>query len=315
MIGSGLKKFAQEEGMKVSNGVAYGSLRGFSATMSEGSGYKLIQFSTAFADPAQERAFSAKVRSVDIKKEFRVTNLEISERIVSAVFHDTVGTMKKIRAFIDWFIPLLEEFGANKVQICPQCGMEVTDGKWMLIAGCAHHFHPACAEKLRREMEAEKEQEKQERTGSYALGAVGALLGALIGAVVWALVLVWGYVASIVGLLIGWLAERGYELFRGRKGWGKIGVLIVAVILGVVAGTFGAYVVVLAQMINAGELPGLVYGDIPMMLELMLTQDPEFLGEVGRQLIGGIGFAALGVYGLLMRAGRETAGVKLVDLE
>lgn len=315
MIGFGLKKLAQEDGMKISNGVVYGSLRGFAATMSEGSGYKLIQFSTTFADPAQERAFAERVRGVDIKKKFRVTNLEIGGKILSVVFHDTVGTMKKIRAFLEWFLPLLEEFGANQANVCPQCGMEVTGGKWMLVNGCAHYFHPACAEKLRRDMEAEQEQEKRERTGSYALGAVGAFLGAALGAVVWALVLVWGYVASIVGLLIGWLAEKGYELFRGRKGWGKVLVLALAIIFGVAVGTVGAYVAVLAQMIGAGELPGLAYGDIPAMLILMITEDPEFLGAVVKDCLMGLFFAGLGVYGILIRAGKETAGAKLTDLE
>ena len=38
MIGSGLKKLAQENGMTVSNGVAYGSLQGYAATLSQGRG-------------------------------------------------------------------------------------------------------------------------------------------------------------------------------------------------------------------------------------------------------------------------------------
>ena len=36
MIGSGLKKLASENGMKVARGVAYGALRGYAATLSEG---------------------------------------------------------------------------------------------------------------------------------------------------------------------------------------------------------------------------------------------------------------------------------------
>ena len=38
MVGSGLKKLANEYGMTVSNGIAYGSLGGYAATMDEGSG-------------------------------------------------------------------------------------------------------------------------------------------------------------------------------------------------------------------------------------------------------------------------------------
>ena len=39
MIGSGLKKYALENGLKVAQGVGYGSFRGYAATLSEGSGY------------------------------------------------------------------------------------------------------------------------------------------------------------------------------------------------------------------------------------------------------------------------------------
>ena len=57
MVGNGLKKLAKENGMNVDKGVAYGSLRGFTATMSEGSGYKQIVFVTSFADLANRSNF------------------------------------------------------------------------------------------------------------------------------------------------------------------------------------------------------------------------------------------------------------------
>ena len=41
MVGSGLKKFATENGMKVAQGVAYGNLQGFAATMVEGANIKV----------------------------------------------------------------------------------------------------------------------------------------------------------------------------------------------------------------------------------------------------------------------------------
>ena len=50
MIGSGLKKLAEENGMTVAHGVAYGNLGGFSATFSEGAGWKRIDFATRFLD-------------------------------------------------------------------------------------------------------------------------------------------------------------------------------------------------------------------------------------------------------------------------
>ena len=50
MIGSGLKKLARENGMSIASGVAYGDFRGYAATFSEGSGYKLLAVTTKFPD-------------------------------------------------------------------------------------------------------------------------------------------------------------------------------------------------------------------------------------------------------------------------
>lgn len=58
MIGSGLKKLAKQNGMSVSNGVAYGSLKGFATTMSEGNGYKLFEISTTFPSLHKRKHFT-----------------------------------------------------------------------------------------------------------------------------------------------------------------------------------------------------------------------------------------------------------------
>ena len=49
-----------------------------------------------------------------------------------------------------------------------------------------------------------------QKEGSYVTGLIGALVGALIGAVAWCLVMQLGIIASLVGFVIGWLAEKGY---------------------------------------------------------------------------------------------------------
>ena len=146
-------------------------------------------------------------------------------------------------------------------------------------------------------------------------GLIGALLGAAIGAVLWAVVLYFGWVASIIGLAVGFLAEKGYNLFRGKQGKGKIGVLVLAVILGVLVGNFGADVFTLVQMIAAGELEGFVYGDIPMLILVVLLEDTEYLMATLSNIGMGLLFAGLGVWGLLRRANAEVSGTKVVDLK
>ena len=86
MIGSGLKKLAKENGMKVAQGVAYGSLQGFAATMSEGSGYKQIVFATKFREAGQDDQLLAQINQVNVQRTYRVQNLNIAPNAIQVVF-------------------------------------------------------------------------------------------------------------------------------------------------------------------------------------------------------------------------------------
>lgn len=315
MIGSGLKKFAVENGLRVAKGVAYGNLRGFAATLSEGSGYKQIVITTKFADPNKLQELQAAVNQKNIAREYRVQRLDFGVDGIRIVFGDTVGTMKKIAAFVDWFFPMLHVYGVQGAELCGECGGQLTGGCWKLINGVAYHMHESCAEHVRGQIASDNESRKLESEGSYVTGLFGALLGAAIGAVVWALVLNAGYVASLVGLLIGWLAEKGYNLLKGKQSKGKVVILAVAVVLGVVMGTFAADVMTLVQLINETEGMMLTYGDIPQFLLMLLQEDAEYAAAVATNIGTGLLFAGLGVFALLRKTGAEVADQKFVDLD
>ncbi len=314
MIGSGLKKLAQQHGLNISSGVAYGSLHGYATTLSEGSGYKRIDIATTFAQSEQANALQAAVNAVDVSRTYRVQTLQIGPRCISIVFTDNPGTMKKIEEFIQWFYPLLAQNGAANANICSECGGDAAAGGWYLINGIAYHFHDSCAQNVQNQISSSEEQRQQEDTGSYLQGALGALVGAALGSVVWAIILYAGYVASIVGLLIGWLAEKGYNLLHGKQGKGKVAILIIAIILGVVLGTIIPDVVVLSQMISSGELAGFTAADIPFMIIQMLQLDKQYASATVSNILMGLLFAGLGVFALLIKAGKETTGTKFKKL-
>ena len=307
MIGYGLKKFATENAMTVSAGVAYGVLKGFATTLSEGAGYKRVDIVTQFTDPQQQIQLQEVLNRVDTGREYRVQNIQISPRVISIIFFDNPGTMKKLMAFIDWFYPLLAEHGATDAQVCVECGETIADGGWYLIDGVAYLLHDSCAEHIQTSFMEDAQKSKQEDTGSYAQGFLGALLGTALGAVVWAGVLYMGFVASLVGLLIGWLAEKGYTLCHGRKGKGKVVILIITVILGVILGTIIPDIITLAQMINAGEMPGYTYADIFSLVVYLLSVDAEYSQAVGYNVVMGLLFAGIGVFALLKKAGKEVS--------
>ena len=309
-----MKKLANENGMKVAAGVAYGSLKGYATTLSEGSGYKQLVITTRFADPTQEDALRQTVGQRNIAGDFRVQNLSFAPNGISVVFLDNPGTMKKILAFVDWFYPLLSQHGASGTHVCSECGTDMTAGCWILRDGVAFHVHETCAQRIEAAVEADNQQAKEERTGSYGMGVLGAFLGALLGAVVWAFVLSFGYVASLVGFVIGWLAEKGYNLFRGKQGKGKVVVLILAVIFGVVFGTLLSEAMGVIELINAGELPGFTYAQVPALILMVLMNDSAYLGAVLGNVGMGLLFAGLGVFYLIRNAGKAVADSKVKRL-
>lgn len=318
MIGSGLKKYANESGMKVAKGVAYGIFRGYAVTMSEGNGYKQVVITTKFTQAGADDALLAELNATNIQRTYRVQQLNIAPDGIQIVFMDNPGTMKKIREFMDWFMPLLGKYGATAWNVCTECGAEATVGRWLLIDGVAHYMHDSCAQKVKTEITETEQEQRQQDTGSYAAGAVGAFLGSLVGAVAWAVVLCLGYVASLVGLLIGWLADKGYNLTEGKQGKGKVVVLALSVIFGVVVGTIGGYGATLWMEINAllaeEALPALTFAEFLECFVIFVKDDGGFGYMVG-DIVVGLLFAALGVFAMLKKTSKDVSGTKFVDLE
>lgn len=313
MVGHGLKKLAASHNMRIDSGVAYGSLCGYAATLSEGAGYKQIQITTLFPDAQQQFQLNTELQGTDLLKEFRVQEITFAGNRINIVFLDNPGTMKKIENFIEYFFPLLEKYGATKYNICTECTCEITSGQWKLIDGAAFYFHEACAQKVQNSLTQTREIRKQENNDSYVTGFVGALLGAILGAIAWGLLWSFGYIASIIGFVIGWLAEKGYNLLHGKQAKGKIVILLLSVVIGVFLGTFLGETFSLVGMIRSGELYDVTYADIPWVISILLS-DAEYLGAIIGDILMGLLFAALGIFSLVRRANREVSDTKIKDL-
>ena len=104
-------------------------------------------------------------------------------------------------------------------------------------------------------------------------------------------------------------------MLKGKQGKAKVAILIVAILVGVLLGTVGGDVLTLAQMMGDGELPGFVFADIPWFLATMWAESPEYRSGMISNIGMGVLFAALGVYAILRRAGKEVADTKVVELK
>ena len=78
---------------------------------------------------------------------------------------------------------------------------------------------------------------------------------------------------------------------------------------------FAADAFSLATMIANGELPGMGLIDIPYMISVLLTSEPEYLRITISNILMGLLFAGLGVFSLLRKTGKEVSATKVIDLE
>jgi flagellar basal body-associated protein FliL len=120
-----------------------------------------------------------------------------------------------------------------------------------------------------------------------------------------------GYVASLAGLAIGFLAEKGYNLLKGKQGKGKLWILIVAILFGILLGTLGGYTVMLMKELDFQISVGESFTAIVQAISQDADARTEFLSNMGM----GILFAALGVYGILRNTRKAVADTKVTVLE
>lgn len=242
MIGPGLKKLAQQNGMSVSSGIAYGDFRGYATTFFEGSGFKRISVTTRFPDEYSVSSFIGELRRRDLKAEFQIHELTVCESRIDIEFYDSFSAMERISAFFDFFYPLLNMYGASGTGFCPECGDELLIGNcWKYVNGAAYHLHEYCADSVISSAESQKQLYHEIDEASTVNGFIGALAGALIGAIPLAILLYFSDWGALFGLLVVLLSRMGYQLFRGDKNRSiKMFTMLIASIIAVFLGNIAA---------------------------------------------------------------------------
>ncbi|MBO7179466.1 MAG: hypothetical protein J6V78_03910 [Clostridia bacterium] len=302
MVAKGLKDYANEKGLKVSNGVAYGVIGGYMVTLKEGYGIKNISFSGAITDECAAK-IAAFLQSKEANKEYRVAQFNIMREGISIDIADTVGTMKKIRAFLDFFPNFLRENGILADGFCTACGntIEGTDeSRIVLINGIAHRIHAGCSGAVMERADVEQARHETEEK-NLCKGILGAVLGALLGGVVWAIAYYIGYFFAIIGALIGFLAVKGYEKFGGKVCKAKMPVILIATLLGAVFGQVAGDV---AYIMIEWQCP-LVDSFYVFLYLFSAPEGAEFVSSFCIDLAMGAFFAILGAIGVLKKASKE----------
>ncbi len=319
MIGGQLKKLAREEGMELSRGYASGRLRGYSALLRDGMGTKELYISTGM-DPSQMQSLTDTLGGIGEKqlmKLYRVQGYAIEPNTIGVIFYDNPGTMKRLRAFLDMFFPLMDQLGISRSAHCAYCGGALTEAEpWREMDGVPIRIHSSCTESFAIEDQLRVEQVKTEDNGTVMQGFIGAFLGALLGALVWAGIFCLGYITGLGGLLIGFFAVKGYDLLQGKQGKVKIIVVALCTIAGVLLGTVGGYAGTVLLMLLRGEFEGFAAGDFGWVFPLIMAQE-DVISELTRNLLLGLFFAFLGCFSLLrnLRKSDKTRARKITDIK
>ncbi|MBE0600802.1 MAG: hypothetical protein IH607_03380, partial [Firmicutes bacterium] len=150
-------------------------------------------------------------------------------------FARTSRAVKHMAEFMQTVASGLAALGIQTPKVCKHCGQMIESGEIPVKIGYdVFPMHDNCAEDVLRQSESGPEK----KPGSVITGTAGALLAAIVGSLPWALIFALGYMASIVGLLIGFMVDKGYDLFHGRQGRAKIVVVVLCVLLSVALGQF-----------------------------------------------------------------------------
>lgn len=293
MVGSGIKKYAKENGLTVKNGVAYGVYRGYMITMQEGAGWKSVDFAV-WMDNDLNLAVQNQLRSMfdeQTKKDYRVMDLAGTNNCISVKFFDNPGTMAKVKDVIDLMVNRLSACQVPGAGYCAHCGQPIdgsASAETVMVKGAVHQMHSGCAASVERELgDAREELQSQ---GSVASGAIGAVLGGIVGVIPWAIASYLGVFVGWLGFLIGFAAKKGYELLKGKECKTKAFIIIVVTILCVILAEIAGYGVMFMTEFE------LSFAESIELFFQVLEVEPEAMSEVVGNLALGLVFAGLGIF-------------------
>lgn len=306
MIGMLFQQVANQYGLKTSQGVAFGTLHGYPVTFLDGIGCHRIMITTRFATPSQKDTLMDIVNAQNLKNLYNLRTLQIAKKVIHIKFRQGADIMDRVSAFVEWFFPLLEQNGASKATICPQCQEAIADeeAQWILRDGAvAFRVHKHCADELKESLA----NSSGCSSDSMAKAIGGALLGALAGSLLWAILQYFNFYAPFAGLICGWLSVFLYRKWGGRTGFVQYPIVIACTVLGCCVGVVLAEVPALLQL-------GAGWNVFGMFFESMQTNYGYMSGIWGNLSMGLI-LGALGLFFSLKSAARKDADYTITDLE
>lgn len=237
MVSKRLKEWASPKGWTERDKRIGGQYRGYLFTAYDELGCKTFAtFLPELEEPvvAELRGFlrenmaALKIQQFDVTG--RILKVSLAEKYRSASFGEMDSLLDAITGY-------LSQKGIPGDQFCCHCGQPGPDQP-VLVGGVLTTAHSACFHQMMDQANRSRFEDAYEPK-NYLPGAAGSLIGGLVASVPWVVVQVYlERIASILGLLIGLGALKGYTLLKGKTGPATRWIVAASTILSVVIAQF-----------------------------------------------------------------------------
>lgn len=241
-----------------------------------------IIVSTSLQVPADQNGLQGLLGS--LKEEGKIAHFTLDETGVY-LFLGPASDAGSVRDLLSRVNESLEAMHASNV--CERC--EETSFVGFYTDGTNAHL---LCQKCYQAAEARVAEGKQ-KPNNYVLGYIASLVGALIGSVAWIALGALGFYASIAGYAIAFCAFKGYGLVDGKKTVIGISLTLLNVVFALF---FAEYVGLYISLLK--EYPGLEVMRFVLATPALFS-DMEFLRAILPNLGLGLLFAVLGTYGIV----------------
>jgi len=304
-MGKHTNKLAKITGFSIFQGISYGTLNGifFNASISDMNGLCIVSCFikrdtginlagiNSFLESERKKYKNAKAAYNGSVVTVTIPNfLKLNAPLVAEFLHDVSVYLQENNYYSS---------GCNICGNTDDLGFTFNDGRVTEICSDCHNS-------LSTEMAGLKQE--RETSGSLLRGTIGAVLGGILGIIPWVLLGLIGFIASVSGLIMGYLAQKGYILFGGKRN--RIMLLVIAVV--VIVFTYAA-VIINQTIADYRYLTEEGYMEIAVLsllrFELGLPFDTNYeVGYLWGQLALGWLFAGLGNFSLLRDVYKTGAG-------
>ncbi len=299
------KEFADKQGWKTDDNMAYGMYGGYPVSVTLGTMFYIV-FGCSPNDKAAElKEFIHKKNLNAVVGNFTADKQAFSFTLSALTMK---SAMSKLEDVLNKVSAKLREFGV-KENICPFCMEPLEENVVGVRIGTAYFkAHDKCADVLVKEC-AEESEKKKSAAGNYLYGSLGAVLGALAGCTAWVVVYALGFISGWVAVLIGFLSGLLYDKFGGKNNTPKIVIVVAASMICMLLTFFGCMVVTVKIAMTTQGIGG---DAVIMFFDLMKTNE-EFSRAVTSDFVMSIIFGVLGcgytVYSYIRSKKAEKKGV------